>query len=383
MKDRSSLLETIPTSQYRMADVAFFPMDNRRVMACVRGTETVRLLQDVVAKLLEQCSEFKTIDEHVDTYCQKLQLSDTTLEGIRYKLQHQLQDLAQEGYLASPSRLLRTTETTCPAKEMQPHTSYLICTAPRSGSTLLCEALKNTGLAGQPDEYFHPHAEVFWKEFWGISCYTDYVGRIIKEGMTSNGVFGAKMMWGVLGDFVDRLRTIPEYERLPVHELLSRVFPNLHYIFITRSDKVRQAVSYWKAFQTQTWAVVDETSLDRSSLNGSQHKILGYHPLVWKHRPSFTGELHFDFERIDTLVRYIESSEEHWQKYFAENGITPLTVVYEDLVAAYEQTAIQILKELAIPVPESLKFLPCRLKQQADALSEEWVLRYYEELSRK
>src|SRR6267142_4337583 len=32
--------------------------------------------------------------------------------------------------------------------------SYLVCATPRSGSTLLCEALSNTGLAGRPEEYF-------------------------------------------------------------------------------------------------------------------------------------------------------------------------------------------------------------------------------------
>jgi hypothetical protein len=31
---------------------------------------------------------------------------------------------------------------------MQPHTSYLVCGTPRCGSTLLCEALMNTGMAG-------------------------------------------------------------------------------------------------------------------------------------------------------------------------------------------------------------------------------------------
>ncbi len=36
----------------------------------------------------------------------------------------------------------------------KPNTSYLICATPRSGSTLLCEALDNTGLAGHPKEYF-------------------------------------------------------------------------------------------------------------------------------------------------------------------------------------------------------------------------------------
>src|SRR5687767_6906049 len=32
--------------------------------------------------------------------------------------------------------------------------AYLVCATPRSGSTLLCEALKATGVAGRPGEYF-------------------------------------------------------------------------------------------------------------------------------------------------------------------------------------------------------------------------------------
>ena len=32
--------------------------------------------------------------------------------------------------------------------------SYLVCATPRSGSTLLCEGLKATGVAGRPEEYF-------------------------------------------------------------------------------------------------------------------------------------------------------------------------------------------------------------------------------------
>ncbi|MGI9058103.1 MAG: Stf0 family sulfotransferase [Ktedonobacteraceae bacterium] len=35
-----------------------------------------------------------------------------------------------------------------------PTCSYLVCATPRSGSTLLCEALANTGIAGNPKEYF-------------------------------------------------------------------------------------------------------------------------------------------------------------------------------------------------------------------------------------
>jgi LPS sulfotransferase NodH len=50
---------------------------------------------------------------------------------------------------------------------MRPHTSYLVCATPRSGSFLLCEALKNTALAGQPEEYFWRDDEPAWKERWG------------------------------------------------------------------------------------------------------------------------------------------------------------------------------------------------------------------------
>ena len=37
---------------------------------------------------------------------------------------------------------------------MRPHSSYIVCATQRSGSTLLCEILKNTYLAGYPEEYF-------------------------------------------------------------------------------------------------------------------------------------------------------------------------------------------------------------------------------------
>jgi trehalose 2-sulfotransferase len=273
------------------------------------------------------------------------------------------------------------------AGEVQPHTSYLVCATARSGSTLLCEALKNTGLAGQPEEYFLPLNEDFFsKELWGVSSYADYIARVIKEGTSSNGVFGAKMMWAHFDDFVGKLRSIPGYERLPVPELLSTVFPNLHYIWITRSDKVRQAVSYAKAIQSDVWAIVDETS--KISLSGSRLRESYMKNLKRSDRieasdkplchSSFTKELEFDFAHIDFLLGRIKSHEAAWQRYFAENGIKPYTVVYEDLAVAYEQTAIEILHELNVSVSEALKILPRSMKRQADTLSEEWIQHYHE-----
>src|SRR5262249_46474418 len=44
--------------------------------------------------------------------------------------------------------------------------SYLICTTPRSGSNFLCEVLRATGVAGDPDDYFW--SRPFWYAEWGV-----------------------------------------------------------------------------------------------------------------------------------------------------------------------------------------------------------------------
>ena len=169
---------------------------------------------------------------------------------------------------------------------MPPLRSYLVCATPRSGSTLLCHLLAQTGLAGRPEEYFEAlrhsglprrpaeyfdperHANIIERlafrempdgaqprpnPLWRPESYDRYLDWALEEGTTPNGVFGAKLMWGYLGDFADLLRGIEGNAGLPIPELLERSFPDLRYVQITRRDKVRQAVSLWKAVQTQAW----------------------------------------------------------------------------------------------------------------------------------
>lgn len=237
---------------------------------------------------------------------------------------------------------------------MRPHTSYLVCATPRSGSFLLCEALKNTGLAGWPEEYFWRDDGPFWSERWGVSNYADYLDKAIEEGTTPNGVFGAKVMWGYFDDFVSKLQQLPKYRELTMPNLLAVVFPNLHYIWIMRRDKVRQAVSFWKAIETGIWA----WSTDEP--------------------PTPAKEPTFNFEAIDHLKNEIEQHEAAWQRYFADCRVEPFTVVYEELVSAYEATALAALRYLNIPIPKDLVFAERRLKKQAAALSEQWMERYYQ-----
>ena len=63
-------------------------------------------------------------------------------------------------------------------------------------------------------------------------------------------------------------------------------------------------------------------------------------------------ELAFHFEAIDYLVQQIVAHEAAWWQYFDAYNIQPFTVLYEELSAAYEATALNILRYLHISIPE-------------------------------
>ena len=48
-----------------------------------------------------------------------------------------------------------------------PFLSFVVCSIPRSGSSLLCELLTNTGLAGAPTEFFDPLQMKLFQQAWG------------------------------------------------------------------------------------------------------------------------------------------------------------------------------------------------------------------------
>jgi LPS sulfotransferase NodH len=278
---------------------------------------------------------------------------------------------------------------------MTPRLSYLICATPRSGSTLLCDALDATGISGHPDEHFEVLLETgqprqprdyFQRsndpEVWALLDdpeFQDVLGeyggryaehpalrdpswrspdfeRLLKEafrkGTTENGVLGTKIMWAYFRDFVRLARRTPGLREVRPCEVPASVLPNLRrHVWIHRRDTTRQAISLWKALQTQQWRQ------DSDEDAGGQG-------------------LRFSFAAVDHLKLRIDEHNEAWQSYFEECGVEPLEVIYEDLVEDYEGTILRVLDGIGIPRPEHFVVAAPRMKQQADELSEEWVRLY-------
>ena len=215
---------------------------------------------------------------------------------------------------------------------------------------MLCEALRNTGLAGNPDEYFGPMHVERWCRLWQPESPSDYIHHVIREGMGGTSVWGGKVMRLYWGNFIGYLRTVTP-KNYSEKELLDAFFPELKFIFITRRDKVRQGVSWLKFIQGMAWYWESDT-------------------------PQVLPDMEFKPDVIRDFIHQTALHEAAWLRFFQQNGITPKIVVYEDLATRYEATALEVLDFLGIDVQEKLVFRPRKLKRQADGLTEEWVNRY-------
>ena len=228
--------------------------------------------------------------------------------------------------------------------------SYVICSTPRSGSNFLCELLQRTEVAGRPDEYFwNPPAG---HERWAVSEYRAYVEGIQQAGTTPNGVFGIKLMWAYFGEVVARLGALTGQADASPPEVLAAVFPNLKYVWLTRRDKVRQAISWHRALTTQRWRSTDTVGED-------------------------APEPTFDFETIGALVGVATVDDGAWREFFDRHGIEPLTIVYEDLEQDPEQACRRVLDFLQLSASAPSPAQDWRHQRQADALTDEWVARYH------
>src|ERR1700761_9174260 len=102
-------------------------------------------------------------------------------------------------------------------------TSYIICTTPRSGSTLLCKLLASTSKAGDPHSFYH-RAEYMreWAAKWGLpdadtvpenDFDSAYLAAVVKAGKAGTGIFGLRLQQEyleLLSETLDRI-----YQGLP------------------------------------------------------------------------------------------------------------------------------------------------------------------------
>jgi LPS sulfotransferase NodH len=186
---------------------------------------------------------------------------------------------------------------------------------------------------------------------WTPDAVAAFLADVLARGSTDNGVFGAKLMAGYAPDFHSLLDEIPDLRGLTLDEALRRTFPSLRYVWVRRRDRVRQAISLWRAIQTWTWKAGD---------NGAKP-----HPPEY-HRGA-----------VDHLVTQLGEQDAAWERFFAATPAQPLVLTYEDHLAhGVGGATAAVLSWLEVPVPPGVDLAQPPTERQADALSEAWLKRH-------
>ena len=136
-----------------------------------------------------------------------------------------------------------------------PGTDYIICSTPRSGSTLLGFLLRECKMMGVPHEYLHPtiHFPALARRSGliasGGSVNVDtYLAWLRRRRSTANGVFGLKAHFSHIGPLAHR-------------PSVAKWIEGARLIRIRRRDVVLQAISYYTALETGVWAAVDVSAI--------------------------------------------------------------------------------------------------------------------------
>jgi LPS sulfotransferase NodH len=231
----------------------------------------------------------------------------------------------------------------------QPKQSYTIWFSQRTGSTLLNKALTSTGVAGDPCEWLHfQHQDP-------ATLTREDLEQIWRHGTTPNGVFGMKINFEQR--WIDAFRAMFELpqETSPA-EVWSTAFPNCtKHIYMTRRNKVRLAVSWWRAIVSGEW-----------------HRSYGDKPQEHDIADKY------NYDAIHHLLMQSTMCEAAIEDFFSESGIVPLTIVYEDFIKHYEGTVMQVLEFLHIPL-ENVNVSPPSFDKLADDVAELWVQRFRQE----
>ncbi|TSA52831.1 MAG: hypothetical protein D4R44_04860 [Actinobacteria bacterium] len=242
----------------------------------------------------------------------------------------------------------------------------VVASVERTGSTLLCSILRGTLAAGTPVEYLNIHTQNFvrfrnkygvptitltrrpisvlrkllrrsqWSDisYFSRRSYRQYLTRLAEVNTTQNGVFGIKMHWNQYKRHMLDLGLDIDYWNVPVC-----------WVRITRQDEVRQAISFVRAAQSESW---------NSNMEMQREPI-------------------YDGDAIVSALERIADENEQWQKYFVDNNIAPLNITYEQLTRDMDATVRAVMNHIGSPIDT----VPApQTKKQSDEASKEWAERF-------
>lgn len=249
---------------------------------------------------------------------------------------------------------------------IDPERTYLVATTPRTGSTWLCDALRDTGRLGAPFEYFNTVAFARFADRIGVprprprarvlqlrnrmhhqplgrqlttwrtpASMRSYVRWLQAHRVSANGTFGSKL-------HRDEQQRVLASTGLDVFDLVGA----RRVVWLRRHDRTRQAISLYRARATNRWHTTDG--------------------------PTGRPQPAFDADAIRTTVAELTAEDDEWAEELARRRLPVHQIHYEDLTTdrdAVLSACFSFLGCPGTPVPAPT------LGKVSDDTTDDWVER--------
>lgn len=241
--------------------------------------------------------------------------------------------------------------------------SYAICTSPRSGSTLLCNMLTATGIAGKPKSYFFGNTLDGWIEDLALdvaqaATESDLIQQAMQvamaKGRNGTAIFGQRLQAHSLAFFLEKLAVLHP-DAANDAERFQLTFGRTLFVHLRRPDKLDQAISYLKARQTGLWHMApDGSELERTAA----------------HRDPV-----YDRDQLHACIETFAGYDQHWDNWFASQAIVPVRLSYDALSLDPLGTLRLVLEQLGLD-PTAADSVTPGVKKLADGINDDWAARY-------
>ena len=236
----------------------------------------------------------------------------------------------------------------------------ILCATQRCGSTLVVEDMRNTGVLGQPKEWFLSWASPKEQERdWNKALETVY-----KRGRGENGVFAVKLMANQLFAVESALAGITTARSDGEFAHVATEFEGAAWVWLRRRDVVAQAVSRLMARQTKinhATANPDDTHFAGNAMRGLD--------------PDYNRDTIYNYAEILRIVTTITLENLAWAQFFESNGITPIRFDYEDIIADPDMRHLDAMAT-AIGLEDKPPRSPRKLVKLGNARNRDWQARF-------
>jgi trehalose 2-sulfotransferase len=210
---------------------------------------------------------------------------------------------------------------------------------PRTGSTMLCSILEQTGVMGLPAEYLSTRGPMqLYSKQLRARTFEEYMRAVLRAKATDNGIFSLKSTYR---------DAMPIFER----GLTTFFFPAPRFVYLSRQNVLAQAISSHKARSSRLW----HRNADGVPLGRGLERQAEYSQ--------------------DSILRFLDqhlAEQASWEKFFLLRNVQPLRITYEQLCDDLQGSLRHIFEFMDVPIPDNLSSLLAKTKRLADDVNAAW-----------